>query len=195
MHDSEFCRLIERLRGGDNSAVGLFIDRFGEAMQREVRFMLLDSRLRRVVSDSDVCQSVLLQFFVGLWAGKYDFQQPSDLTGLLKEMVRARVADMARRWTAQRRDVRRNVAMVDAAPGIPGSWGNTPSMIVAHAELIEEVRRRLSSQENKIRELRQQNVGWPEIAVRLGGGRGPEAIRKQYERAIARISKDLALEE
>jgi len=195
MHESEFCQLIERLRGGDNSAVGLFLDRFGGAIQREVRFLLLDARLRRIVSDSDVCQSVLLQFFVGLWAGKYDFREPSDLRGLLKEMVRTRVTDMARRWTAQRRDVRRNVAIADVAPSIPGTWSSTPSVVVAHAELIDEIKRRLSSQEKNILELRQQDIGWPEIAVRLGGNRGPEAVRKQYERALARISKDLALEE
>ena len=100
MQDSNFSDLIDCLRAGDSTAAQRFLDQYGEAVTREVRFVLLDARLRRIVSDSDVCQSVLAQFFFGLWAGKYEFERPADLMGLLRTMVHTRVADLARYWTA-----------------------------------------------------------------------------------------------
>ena len=195
MQDASFSDLIERLRGGDTAAAEEFMCRYGEAIRRETRFMLLDARLRRIVAESDVCQSVVMRFFVDLWAGKYEFERPADLMGLLKKMVRARVVDLARHWTAQRRDLRRNVATGDGLDSHLAVEHVTPSRIVAHGELLEQIRARLSNREQEILGLRQQRLGWQEIAGRIGGGSGPEAIRKQYERALARVSKELNIEE
>ena len=195
MEDATFADLIERLRCGDTAAAEEFMQQYGEAIRRETRFMLLDARLRRVVAESDVCQSVVMRFFVDLWAGKYEFERPAELIGLLKKMVRARVVDLARHWMAQRRDVRRNVATSDGLGSRLAGRQVTPSRIVAHAELLEQVRAHLSEREQEILHLRQQRLGWQEIAQKLGGNSGPEAIRKQYERALTRVSKELQIEQ
>src|ERR1700676_4232837 len=109
MEATPFSDLVARLRRGDSTAAEQFTADYGAAIRREVRFMLLDSRLRRIVSESDVCQSVLTRFFVELWAGKYDFADSNHLVALLKKMVRSRIIDLTRHWTAQRRDIRKNV--------------------------------------------------------------------------------------
>ena len=84
---------------------------YGDAIQREVRFCLLDQQLRRVVSESDVFQSVIACFALKLRDGHYQFDKPSDLTGLLKAMARLHVAHLAGIRHARRRDLRRNTGM------------------------------------------------------------------------------------
>ena len=193
MSTSELEQLLDRVRCGDADATREFLDTYGDAVRREARFALLDSRLRRVVSESDICQSVITLFLVNLTAGNYDFEEDRDLVGLLKTMVRARVADLARYWTAQKRDVRRNVT-VDSPVGprpIPGS--NTPSSIVSSAELLAEIERRLSDAEHLIFEMRHDHASWAEIAEQLPDCRGPEAARKRYSRALERVAAELGV--
>ena len=195
MEPTDFCELVERLRGGESTAVQHFVARYEQVLRREVRFLLLDSRLRHLASESDICQSVLARFFVGLWAGKYEFRRPEELIGLLKKMVRSRMTDLARYWTAQRRDVRRNVFQGSRADMYGPGGSQTPSQLVANAELLEEVKERLTERERLILRLRQERVCWAEIAERLDRQGQAEAIRKQYERALARVSRQLGIDD
>jgi len=195
MEPSPFAELIARLRKGDAAAADQFMGEYGEAIRREVRFTLLGARLRQILGESDVCQSVMMRFFVELWAGKYDFEDPAHLIALLKKMVRSRVVDLQRHWTAQRRDIRKNVAMPSASAPARARNGNTPSQIAANAEVLAEVKRRLSAEERRILELRQRGLTWPETADRVGSPGGAEGVRKQYERALARVTKELGLED
>lgn len=195
MPPSNFSELIGRVRGGDSLAVGEFLGQYEDALRREIRFLLLDARLRRIVSESDVCQSVMFRFLVGLWSGQYEVQQPEELMGLLKRMVRCRVADLARHWTAQCRDVRRNISNDNGRELENVSACASPSQRVADAELLEEIRQRLGERPRKILALRQQQMSWDEIARHLGEPARPEALRKQYERALARVARELGLED
>ncbi|NUQ66303.1 MAG: RNA polymerase subunit sigma-24 [Pirellulales bacterium] len=195
MQTPDFSELIRRVQGGDTAAVEEFLGRYEGAIRREIRFLLLDARLRQVVSESDVCQSVVIRFLVGLWSGKYEIGQPEELVGLLKKMVRARVADLARHWTAQRRDVRRNISTENARSVEGMAAEASPSQLVANAELLEEIKRRLSDRQQRILAMRQQRMTWAEIAGELGDTAGPEAVRKQYERALARVAEELGLED
>jgi RNA polymerase sigma factor (sigma-70 family) len=190
-----FAELVARLRRGDATAAAQFAADYGAAIRREVRFMLLDSRLRRIVSESDVCQSVLTRFFVELWAGKYDFEDANHLVALLKKMVRSRIIDLTRYWTAQRRDVRKNTAIASVEEPAIRTASSSPSHALAETELLAEVQRRLSEKEQTILNHRHAGLPWAAVAERLGGGAGPEAVRKQYERALARVTKELGLEE
>ncbi len=194
MQTSELEQLLDRVRSGDDEATSEFLDTYGDAVRREARFALLDSRLRRVVSESDVCQSVITLFLVNRSADNYEFGETRDLVGLLKTMVRARVADLARYWTAQKRDVRRNVG-VESPMGLrPMPDCSTPSAIVSSSELLDEIRQRLSDGERRIFELRHDRVSWAEIADQLEDCRGPEAARKRYSRALQRIATELGFE-
>lgn len=195
MQTSNFSELIERVRGGDAAAVEQFLGQYQDAVRREIRFLLLDTRLRQIVSESDVCQSVMMRFLVGLWSGKFEIQRSEELAGLLKKIVRARVADLARHWTAQRRDVRRNVSSDHACSVESMTTKASPSQLVANAELLEEIKHRLGDRAQRILALRQQKKTWAEIAGELGESSGPEAIRKQYERALIRVAEQLGMED
>ena len=193
MAELSLAELIEKIRRGDSEAVRIFMLEYQGAVEREVRFALLDRRLRRVVSESDVKQSVMMRFVVGLWAGKYEFSDPQQVAGLLKAMVRARVVDLVRHWNAEKRDLRKNAPLSD--PGVLAARKSqpTPSEMLAHNEILQEIDTRLNEEERSILKLRQEGRSWHDLAAILGTNRSPEALRKQHERALARISRELGL--
>ncbi len=191
MAEPTFGELVARARGGDPEATRTLVDRYQGAIRREVRFAILDGRLRRLLEETDVLQSVLGRFFLDLGAGRYDFEGPEQMGGLLREMVRAKVADRARYWKAARRDFRRNV---EPGPGPspifePASAEPSPSRQVSDAEFLAEFERRLTDQERAILALRRQGAGWPEVAAALEGG--AEALRKRFERALDRVGREM----
>jgi RNA polymerase sigma factor (sigma-70 family) len=194
MDEPSFAELVERARLGDPQAARLLVERYESAIRRQVRSALRDNRLRRRLGETDVCQSVLGQFFVALWAGRLAFDGPEQLVALLKEMVHNKVVGKARYWGAGRRDYRRELGPLDSDHAVePLSPGPTPSRIVADAELLAEFERRLSEPERAILLLRQQGASWAEVAERVGGS--PGAIRKRYERALDRVGRELGLDE
>jgi RNA polymerase sigma factor (sigma-70 family) len=194
MDEPGFAELVERVKQGDSQAARLLLERYEPAIRRQVRFTIRDNRLRRLLGETDVCQSVLGQFFVALWAGRLEFDGPEQLVGLLKEMVRNKVIDKARYWKAQRRDYRRDIDRLDPDQTVePVSTGPTPSQIVADAEILAEFGRRLTESERAILVLRRQGASWAEVAGQLGGNAA--AIRKRFERAVHRVSHELGLDE
>jgi hypothetical protein len=192
MEGLSFAELIDHARRGDPTAARWLVEKYEWAIRREIRLSLLDSRLRRVIEESDVLQSVLGRFFLNLYAGQYGFDHPDQLARLLKEMVKAKVADRARYWTAARRDHRRQARATDSLDG--PSREPSPSRIVQDAELLLEFERRLSDQERAILALRRKGLRWPDVADAIGDGE-PEAVRKRFERALARVCRELGLEE
>ena len=184
MATEDFGKLVRQAQDGDAEAIEQLLKEYGDAIQREIRFCLLDQQLRRVVSESDVFQSVIACFALKLRDGRYEFIKPGDLIGLLKVMARAHVAHVARFWHAKRRDLRRNTGM-DAIGiiGVPDHDAVTGNA-VADAELLKLAMKHLPERDCQIFGWRQDNVTWPEIARRLNVP-SPEALRKQYERHLA----------
>lgn len=70
--------------------------------------------------------------------------------------------------------------------------GPTPSQIACGAELLREFRKRLNDEERELADRRAHGEGWNEIAAAMGGT--GQARRKQLERAVARVSRELGLE-
>lgn len=68
----------------------------------------------------------------------------------------------------------------------------TPSQIASYRELLAEVRRRLSTEELRIAEMRDHGSDWATIAKELGGT--PDGRPMQFARAIARIADGLDFE-
>ena len=64
---------------------------------------------------------------------------------------------------------------------------------VAAREILEEALRRLSPDEKKILDFREQGGQWAQIATELGSS--PEAIRKRFVRAVDRVALELGLDE
>lgn len=190
-----FDTLLDRLRGGDDEAARELLDRFGEAVRREIRFRLRDSRLQRVVGESDVFQSAVSRFVWGLQLGKFDVDSPEELLNLLRLIAKRRVCSAARYWQAHRRDVRRNEELAATPETTLVAADPTPSHAVAEGELIAAALARLPEPARQVLDWRQAGLSWATIAARLPGSVSPEAVRKQYERAIAQVVADLGLNE
>ncbi len=131
-----FPDLMARVHCGDARAAEELFQRFEAQVRLEVHLRLRNPRLRHLVGDTDVCQSVWLSFFVRARLGEYDVADPNELMRLLAGMARNKVAAQARRHSADRRDFRRSEGL--------GGVANTPardasaSSVVAGEELAQQ---------------------------------------------------------
>src|SRR5262249_36842075 len=159
--------------------------RFEPALRRAVRLRLRDRQLRRVLDSSDICQAVLLRFFVRVATGQYDFDTPEQGLKLLATMVRSQVVKVALHQQAAKRDCRR-LAKAGAEEREAAAPGSSPSQHVAVAELVEKARHLFAPDEWQLLQLRKEGGQWADIARQLGGT--PEGLRKQLARAVARVT-------
>jgi RNA polymerase sigma-70 factor (ECF subfamily) len=190
--ESSFRDLLQRVRAGEEQAAVELLRRYEPVIRRTVRGRLRDSQLRRVLDSMDISQAVLTSFFVNVALGRYELERPEHLLQLLTSMAHHKLTDEGRKHQAGRRDQRRLSAspVEDQEICAPGS---SPSQHVANQELLQEARRRLSAEERRLLELRDQGQAWEAIATAVGGQ--PEALRKQLARALARVAQELGVSE
>jgi RNA polymerase sigma factor (sigma-70 family) len=190
--EGTFLELMQRLRAGDETAALELHATYADQLRRFIRVRLTQPAMRRQMDSIDICQSVFADFFVRTALGQYDLQSPTELLKLLATMGRNRLIHHAQKQRAARRDIGR----VEGGPvedfALSGGEG-TPSQIVAARELLHECQARLTPDERALFEQRRAGHGWDEIAAATG--KSAEAVRKQYERAIKRISGELGMEE
>ena len=210
MSEPSFAELVERLESDDHSAVGLLVERYGDALRRAIERSLSVRRLGGAGAGldpaggeaSDVFQTVLLLFLARLrrhrdgTSDALQFETPAHLVAYLKaiaehEMVRRRSnASLLAPSRDGQGHGRRSSSRPPSEP--------TPSQSLLAREILErdqaalaEVTRRMSPEERAIWELVRQELSWPEIARRLGGAASPEAVRKAFARAVRRIADEL----
>jgi RNA polymerase sigma factor (sigma-70 family) len=188
--EREFQDLIRRVRAGDADAAAELVRGYEPAIRRMVRMGMRDSRLRRMFDSIDICQSVLGSLFVRVAMGQYQLDTPQNLVALLGTMASRRVAAQARKKQVVRRDLSHDAAgrMEQLA-----SKDSTPGSRLARADLLKQVRDRLSAQEQSLADERAQGKGWAEIAAARGVQ--PDAARKQLARAMNRVAQILRLDE
>jgi DNA-directed RNA polymerase specialized sigma24 family protein len=181
--DDSFRGLIGRVRAGDEAAAAELVRRYEPTIRRVVRVRLRDPRLGRLLDSLDVCQSAPGSFFVRAAPGQYELDRPGQLPGLLARTARNKLVNQANQLAARWRDYRRAGGLGEGEAQAPAP-GPSPSQLVAGRELLEEARRRLSAEERRLLDLRQQGREWAEIAREPGGqprrvadaagaGRGP----------------------
>jgi len=140
----------------------------------------------------DICQSVLGSFFVRAATGQYKVETPEQLLKLLTTMARNKLISQARKAHAQRRDSRR-LTSGDQDETRFVSARQSPSNQVAVRDLLQEVQRRLSREEWRILELKNEGRDWASIASELGGS--AEALRRRLSRALDRVAEQLGLDD
>ena len=189
--EPSFAEFIRRVRGGDEQAAAELVQRYEPAIRRTVRVRLRDTRLRRLIETVDICQSVFASFFVRTSLGQYDLENADQLVRLLTTMARNKVARQANKEHAARRDQRR----IDrgASIGDFADPGSSPSRQFAAREIVQEARRRMTADELRLLDRREQGLEWAEIAMELGGQ--PDALRVRLARAVARVTRELGLDE
>jgi RNA polymerase sigma factor (sigma-70 family) len=190
--DLSFAELVQRVRRGDEDAAAELLRLYEAPLRSVVHVRLVDARLRRLFDVDDICQSVLASFFVRAALGQYELNRPEDLLKLLATMARNKLADKARRPSVERQAERR-VPLEELPDQALTSSEGTPSQRVVLQDLVREARRRLSAEERRLLDLRDQGLDWAAIAAQVGGN--PEALRKRLARAIDLVAAQLGLEE
>ena len=186
--EPSFAEFIRRVRAGDERAAAELVERHEPAIRRAVRVGA--TRGCRLIESVDICQSVLATFFVRAALGQYDLENPDQLLKLLATIARNKLAGQANREHADRRDQRRiNPGAVIEECLAPGS---SPSHQVSKREIVQEARRRMTPKE---RDTGAARAGFGMGRDRRGDGGGPDALRICWSRAVARITRELGLDE
>jgi RNA polymerase sigma-70 factor (ECF subfamily) len=190
--ETSFRSLLDRVRAGDEQAAEELIRLYLRPIRLVVRKRLRDPALRTLLESMDICQSILGGFFVRMALGQFDLQTPEDLRKLLVTMAENKIRNHKRRLEAARRDYRRTHGPDPAGPEFVDPTPS-PGRIVANKELLQEVRRRLSTEVRQIADLRAAGHSWQEIANQLG--QAPDVLRMRHQRAVNRLAKEMGLEE
>jgi hypothetical protein len=125
-------------------------------------------------------------------AGEYDLENTEQLTSLLVQMTRNKLASAARKQYRLRRDTRRTEVTDDVLQEIAAEEP-TSSESLANQELLDALRRQLTSEERQIAGLRADGRSWDEVALALGGK--AQARRMQLTRGVERAARELGLAE
>jgi len=185
-----FDELLRRVRAKDEDAAAELVRAYEPEVRKAVHQRLKKYQLVRMLDSMDISQSVLKVFFAGAAEGKYQLDEPSDLVKLLVAIASKKLYTAVRKHTAARRDHRRVTADSRAAQEAMDS-SVTPSEKASNRELFEETRRRLTPEERQLAEMRYEGRSWSEIAGEMGGT--PQGRRKQLERALDRVARELGL--
>jgi DNA-directed RNA polymerase specialized sigma24 family protein len=189
---SAFRNLMARVRARDEEAAKELLRLYEPAIRRAIRFRLANPRLRRLFDSMDICQSVFGSFFVRAALGQYELENAQQLLRLLINMSQKKLADQERRQGAARRDYRRVEALGLNEKNLP-SKEPSPTQEVTVQELLQEARKRLSPEERRLAEQRADGRDWAQIAAEQG--ESPDVLRKRLARALARITRELGLDE
>ena len=186
--------LLHRVRAGDPEAAAELVHRYEPLIRARVRVWvrLHHPGLLGEVESVDICQSVLLSFFVRAAGGQFDLETPEQLAGLLVRMARHKLLDQVKHRHAGRRDIRRKESM-EADPGELAARDPDPSRVLIGRELLEQVRSRLAVQERRAADLRGEGHTWAEVAGALGGT--PDGRRTQLARALDRVARELGIDD
>lgn len=181
-----FDEMMARVRGGDSEMATELVRKYEPAIRAAIRGRMADQRLRRLFDSTDVCQTVLATFFARMALGKYRLDTPEDLVKLLVTIARNKLLKQVTRHRRAKRDYRRSS---EPGPIEPAAATPDPARQLATTELLAEVLRRLTPEERRLVDLRQQGLEWAAIAVEVGGT--AESLRKQHARAVARVAEHL----
>jgi RNA polymerase sigma-70 factor (ECF subfamily) len=187
--DPSFDALMARLRAGDDEAAARVFRRFAGRLIALARGRL-GGRVRQKVDPEDVAQSAFRSFFAHQADGQFALEDWDGLWGLLTLITLRKCHRQCERFTADRRDVRREVAPPSPPAGSGAAWEAiarepSPSDAAMLTELVEALMRPLEPRERQILELRCQGYPVPEIGAAVG------RTERTVHRVLGRVRKRL----
>jgi len=189
--------LIARIQDGDREAQDELCKYYLTRVYSAVRFRL-GARLREKVQSCDIVQQAMLDVVKGAQA--FECRSEGRFLNWVNRAIENRIRDEADRWQAQKRDVKKEIAIERASSSgkkieVADQRGSpTPSLIAVRQEELELLERAMDL-------LGQRSEEYQEliIAVQLEGrtyseiseetGKSPDAIRMQAKRAQIELAK------
>jgi RNA polymerase sigma-70 factor (ECF subfamily) len=187
--------LVEGIRAGDEEAFRVLADRYSRKLHAHVQRRLLPGMRRRLAA-SDILQEANLVVLERC----SDFENRGD--GSFRRWY-SRIVDLKVKEAVERhvqtgkRGVGEEVSRSGrgSTAGFPAR-GPSPSQVAAGRELREAVRSAMKDLPEIYREVlvlvQERQLGMKEASKHLG--RSPDAVRKLYGRALARMEELLGLE-
>ena len=189
---SDFGDFLSRLRLGDDDAVREFVSKYEPYIRRALRFRIARASLQSAADSVDVCQSVLGGFLLRLAAGDYALASEEDLRRLLVAIANKKFLVLNRRETAAKRD-HRQTKSIDNMKELADNVGGEAIEVVDHHDLLREVTKRLTPDEQRLFSLRREGLPWNTISERLS--EDILLLRKRLSRAMNRVAVELKLED
>jgi RNA polymerase sigma factor (sigma-70 family) len=140
-------------------------------------------RLRDHRESADVCQSIAKSFVDDAARGMLRFDSQAALHGYLQQVVRSKLAELARHDGAAKRGGRD--AGPSADPELAEADDPSASIRALSKEELERVMAGLTPDEGQVVLLRRQGLEWKEIAGVLGVSE--EALRQRWSRVRKRL--------
>jgi hypothetical protein len=186
---------MDRARGDDPAARE---QAFAEVLRLLMIFVRgkMGPGLRSRHESADICQSIAKSFVEDHGAGKVQFENEAALVGYLREVVRSKLAEVARRDGALKRARFEGVSAGgpgDGGAGAGGSWvaieptGDEPTGedVVLRAEMVERCVDRLTPTEAVLLRLRSAGQDWSQVGSAIG--MSATTARQQYSRLVRRL--------
>lgn len=178
-------RLLLLVEAGDRQALDDLLRRYRDRVLRIAR-VRLGIRLARRVEADDIVQSTLERAWKSF--DQFDSRDPARLIDWLAVLAENCVRDEARRWSAQRRDSRREIGQADSgledgasALAIVSGREATPSQeVIAHeaAEIFDRCISELPVRQREVILLRQfADMTWAQVAADLGSPSAKAAVQ------------------
>jgi RNA polymerase sigma-70 factor, ECF subfamily len=184
---------MERLRSGEDAAAQEVFQRFARQLVALARRQVAQ-RLAHRVDPEEVVQSAFKSFFVRQREGKLRAESWNGLWSLLTLITLRKCADRAEYYTAERRDVGREVS---APPGQDQPWQVAldreprPQEAVILAETVERLWRAADADERPILELSLEGYTAAEISLRLGRAlRTVQRLRERIQKRLERLRQE-----
>lgn len=150
-------------------------------------------RLRDHRESADVCQSIAKSFYDDASKGALKFDSPAALNGYLQQVVRTKLAELARHDGAAKRggpDAPRP-GRIDAGadPDLAEARDPTASVQALSDEQLARLLAALTPDESQLVAMRRQGLEWPDIAAALGVSEG--SLRQRWSRLRKRLEEVL----
>lgn len=190
---------ISRIQNGSSAARDELCQRYLDRVYSAVR-LRLGARLREKVQSCDIVQDVMLDVVKG--AEVFECRSEGKFLNYVNRAVENRIRDEADHWQAQKRDMKKEVAIEGARSpqnstplDMPAAHDTpTPSLVAIRQEELATLERAmdlLGQQSEEYRDLiiavQIEGQTYVEIAEELG--KSPDAIRMQTKRAQVELAK------
>ncbi len=184
--------LVRRVVAGDTAAAALLFDRHLPALRAAVR-RRLPPGVRAKLGESDVIQDAYLAAFLDL--RKFEDRGDGSFGRWLRRIVESKVANGVRGHVAAgKRDVRREVRLTTSPGGVnPARRQRSPSEVAMAGEDASAVRASVDALPEDYRAVIQHvhRDGLTLVDAAACMGRSPDAVRKLYGRAVARLAEQM----
>ncbi|HEY4260195.1 MAG TPA: sigma-70 family RNA polymerase sigma factor [Schlesneria sp.] len=188
--DLSFTSLMNRIRRGDEEAARELVRRYESELRVIARVRLTDKRVRRLIDSMDICQSIFANFFARVATGQFQLDSPAALLKLLSAMVRNKATDHVRRLLADKRGS--DSIRTESIDLSQIAEDTTRSCRAAeNQELLLEILKRFTAEEQQIASLRRDGLTWDEISETLN--MSAESLRKKFARAVDRVMNELGI--